>query len=225
MKRTLLCALCSVLLLAAAGPASAEILLFDLSGQIGETDPIPDSYGDITVGSDTLLDVTYREVVAFGDSADADDLRYQTSNYGDLVDVAYGGTNPSIADSVGEIRFAAAPGRDAQLFSFDLAGFDGEDQYYIDVQVYDEAWNLLVSWDDLTIPGDTSIPDPCFLTLTLDPPAASSAVILQWQSPWYVGIDNVHYDVTVPEPATMVGWVIGLGCLGYVACRRRGRKG
>jgi hypothetical protein len=220
-------ALCSILLLAAAGPVSAEILTFNLSGQIGQTDPIPDGYGDVKIGSDTILHLTYREAVAFGNSASTtDDLRFQTPNYGDLSDVAYGGTEAS--DTVGEIRFEglvlAGQQYGAELVSFDLAGFNREDQYDIDVKVYDENWGVVAFWDDLMVPGDTSIHTPCHLTLTLNPAVSSQALVLQWLAPWYVGIDNVEYSaVPVPEPATIVGWLIGLGCLGYVTYRRRAR--
>jgi len=107
---------------------------------------------------------------------------------------------------------------EAQLFSFDLAGFDGDDQHEIDIKVYDEDWNVLAYWDNQTISGTTRT------SFAFDPVVSSSALVLQWSDPWDVAIDNVVYDaVAVPEPATVIGWVIGLGCLGYVTYRRRGR--
>ena len=220
MNRKLLAVLCAVLLLAAAGPVSAEILGFDLSRQIKQEDAIPDTYCDLKIGDDTILDLTYRDVVDFGDALDADDLRFQTPNYGDLSDVAYGGLFPTY--SVGEIRFqgmtVGGQQYGARLTSFDLAGFDGYDQYEVDIKVYDENWNVLAYWDNQTIDGEFHN------SFTLDPAVSSSALVLQWSTPWYVGIDNVVYDaVVVPEPATLIGWVIGLGCLGYVAYRRRVR--
>ncbi|NLX54990.1 MAG: hypothetical protein GXY58_07750 [Planctomycetaceae bacterium] len=221
MNRKLLAVLCAVLVFAAAGPVSAEILTFSLAGQINEGEPIPDSEGDLKIGDDTILDITYRDVDDFGIANDVDCLRFQIPNYGDLeTGVAYAGQFPG--SSVGEIRFqgmtVGGQQYEAQLFSFDLAGFDGDDQHEIDIKVYDEDWNVLAYWDNQTISGTTRT------SFAFDPVVSSSALVLQWSDPWDVAIDNVVYDaVAVPEPATVIGWVIGLGCLGYVTYRRRGR--
>lgn len=224
MNRKLLAVLCAVLVFAAAGPVSAEILDFvGLGASYPNETPIPDGYGDLKIGDDTKLHLTYRSVDAFGEnSADYGDLNWtapQSNVYGDLPGVAYG----DMLGSVGEIRFqgmtVGGQQYGVQLTSFDMAAFDAGEYEGATIKVYNEKWEEVASWNDQTIIGGTS-----HSTLLFNPVVSSSTLILQWSDAYWTGINYIVYDaVAVPEPATVIGWVIGLGCLGYVTYRRRGR--
>ncbi len=59
------------------------------------------------------------------------------------------------------------------------------------------------------------------LTLVTPGPTLAKSITIQWSFPFYLAIDNITYAV-IPEPATVVPWVLGLalGLIGYRRYRR-----
>lgn len=47
-------------------------------------------------------------------------------------------------------------------------------------------------------------------------------IVIRWTFPYNIGVDDIDYSLsTVPEPATVVTWVLGLAGLGFVSYRRK----
>lgn len=172
-----------------------------------------DSYGDTA-----SVDVTHRSRVAAGNTASSGPLSLWNVGYGDLVDIAWGG-NANFSGEFGEIRFESLTADPLTLNSFDLAGFLS-DRSPIDLAIYDGGYGLLWNLDNQYIEGDNVAGDHSHFT----PGISANTIILQWENPWGVGIDNVTFSTTsVPEPSTLTffGMVSVLGLPFY---RRRSRS-
>jgi hypothetical protein len=53
------------------------------------------------------------------------------------------------------------------------------------------------------------------------PLKAGNSVTIRWNNPNMVAMDDIKFTVaTVPEPATMISWLLGIGGVGLVAYRR-----
>lgn len=84
-------------------------------------DPIDQSYGDTTFG-----DVSYRSVNVDDSTTFENFLRYWDDEYGDLVDVVWGGTDDT--GYISEIAIDPAPGFEVSLVGFDLTGWPNTDR-------------------------------------------------------------------------------------------------
>jgi hypothetical protein len=191
-------------------------LTFDIPG-LTPGQSIPQSYGDTD-----LVDVGHRRVDVFGEFAlvVADNLQWYSTGFGTLENVAWGGEEGSFDEYVAEFSFTAtSPLGYVTLHSFDLAGF--EDYAFPlseKVSVYavsDDGWGDPV-WSD-TVP----IPNDGFVTVDLSHLNITSRELrLQWNFPQVVAIDNIRFSA-VPEPASIVAWLMGGACLGFWGYRRR----
>lgn len=220
MKKQLLVSVLGVgmLGLALAIPAQANVLTFDGNicnggSSCGNGSFIDQSYGDVP----GQVDVVYRNV-AGGGNPPPPGLRFWTTDYNDLVNVAWtdGGDGAAIA----EIFLSPEPGMQVTLNSFDLGAWP-DTQRGSQYTIFDGAFNSLLSSGPLTIgifPGNLHNHFTPNLT-------SNNGIRIQWgPSAYNVGIDNVNFTVspiqhsTVPEPAT--GLLLA-GGLGVLAVRRR----
>ena len=208
----------------------ATTLDFDLGLLSGE--PIPADYGDRT-GSTPHVVVSYRELDGFGGGATTlfDNLTHWNDGYGDLNQVGWGhslvvgGNDPS---HVAEISFVADAGATVVLESFDLGGWSS-DRASRSVRIYDEDYNLLIGYGPMTILGGAA-------HSSFAPDVEAGILYLQWDYPYYVGIDNIVFEqrggdvVGVPETAFSLTLLLTTGILLVVSrtifrSRERGVRG
>lgn len=232
MRLHWVCLTACVALMTAVTAARADLLDFSGLG-LNAGDAIPQSYGDtdwVDVGHRRLDGDNGSGGVTFGDVTQvAGSLQWWGDGYGTLDEVAWGGDG-TLGDNdwkeIGEFSFAAKlPGYTVTLHSFDLAGFASttEEQYAeIDVKVFDGQWNLLWSTDELLRIPRGVYGEEGFVTVM--PEVSASVLHLQWGFPEWVAIDNISFSV-VPEPSTLVAWLLGAGCLGFWGYRRRRGQG
>ena len=200
-----------------ATPALAADEILDFSGAVCINLPcspgggISQSYGDMAG-----LDVQYRSLTGQGNSSVSyNGLNFWSTGYGDLENVIWGGDNDMVG--VPEIRFVAAGGETVTINSFDMAGWPAAD-HSSSVRIFDLAYNLLFEIQSLVAPGQGH--------LTISPGVSNAGgLILQWGPSGYnAGLDNISISVGggVPEPATWVLLILGLGAVGAALRRRRG---
>ena len=223
MKCFMLFAAAVVFACSFGAPAGADVYSLTFDEPWARFDDIPDSYGDQA----GMVDVGYRRLDGFGNAVVLDQHLqwWDTSNlgdgqkFGDLAGVAWGNSGIEVLEEVGEIAFAATAGNQVTLSAFDIAGwseyFIGGTDFIINVTVYDGDYAPL--WTS----GDVTIPEAGDGHFGFAPAVTAPLLRLQWQLPYGAAVDNVGYEVSpVPEPATVIGWLVGLTCLGLVGFRR-----
>ncbi len=189
---------------------SAQVLNYTGYGANGIV--IANSYGDTA-----SVDVTHDIRVGLGNTASSNSPLFWQSGYGDLTDVFWGG-NSDFSGEFGEIRFDSLTANPVTLNSLDLAGWVG-DRTPIDIAVFDGSYNLLWSADNQFIPGD-ALPGEF---ASYSPNVSANSIILQWENPWGVAIDNISFTPTaIPEP-TALG-ILGLAATLLVGLRNRRRR-
>jgi hypothetical protein len=205
----------------AAAPAEAVVL--DFSGSIcnGGTScsnyvPIDQSYGDTA-----FSDVSYRSINVEDSTTFEGFLRYWDDEYGDLIDVLWGGTNNT--GYISEIAIDPAPGFEVSLVGFDLAGWPDTDRPS-QVTVYRlDFGEILYSSGPVTAPGDG------YLNFDLDLAYRADIVRIQWGPDGFTaGLDNIHFEfrpisteppASVTDPAMLALTIVGL--IGMAKLRRR----
>jgi len=199
-----------------AAPAAATIytLTFDRAeacdgGVCANFDPISQSYGDVPG-----LDVSYQTVDNPGDSIATGTVNYWDVDFGDLVDVAWGGFDtPSGA---AQIILRARQGATIDLLSMEFAGWPATDRTST-VRLYTLDMTFITSFG-FTAPGVGHIDVFC------GDCSSTEGLVLEWgPDAFNVGIDNVRIDVSgvIPEPATWAMMIAGFGIVGPAARRRR----
>jgi len=153
-------------------------------------------------------------------------MLYWIDGYSDLTGVAWvNDTAPdAMPPTVAEITFDPAEGYQATLGDFDL-GFwytdEGNDwapdsyEHHSEVRIYNADYSEIL-WSAANIVG-SDVHQSFAPGVTGD-----GALHLQWINPYYVAIDNVTYGVSstepppnsVPEPATILLLLSGIGALG-----------
>lgn len=166
---------------------------------------IPQTYGDTN-----LVDVSYH---AFSpvNGASTPGLFAFASGYGDLHDVAYGGTNTSF---ISEITLTAKHGAKIALDSFDLASFHGGTKT-VPVKILDLQGNVLSNSPLIT--NNTHVSWTAG-TDFLD------GIVLRWGPDGYnVGLDNLTYSAQLPAPeaSTWAMMLAGFGLLGQSLRKRK----
>ena len=210
---------------AGATPYTTYMLTFDgaiCDGGVACTNSslIDQTYGDVP----GVIDVVYDRNVGLDTSgSDAARLRFWATGYSDLTNVAWGGTSDTAGTA--EIFLDPAPGYRVQLNSFDLgawpAASPGTMPGTIDTafSILDGSSNLYFSSGSLAI---SKGPHESFVFGHL---ANDSGFRIQWgPSAYDVGIDNLTFTVdstTVPEPATIALFGLGLAGLGFSLRRKR----
>ncbi len=213
-------------LLAAAGflttasaPAFATIHTLDFSGNICHSTsdpgpcfsavtntPISQSYGD-----DATIDISHRGLSTAG--ATTTDYLIWDGSAGNLTNVAY-----TLGD-LGEIGFAPASGYEVSLTSFDIACGN--------TSCAALAYEVLTANGDLITRGSGLVPTGAtHVSFQPDTAYFDQAIVLRWNSPLDLEIDNVVFDVRqsaapVPEPASWAMMLGGFGLIGSAMRRRR----
>ena len=184
----------------------ADLLDFENLG-LSNFDPIPLTYGDTP-----MVDVSHQVRDGFGSGSNtiATRLSFWDFGYGDLVNVAWSTTNN--ATHVGELRIdAVSPSGTVTLDFFELAGWQ-TDQTGKEIRIYDESWKLLANYTNQTISGVSHN--------SYFPALSASSLIVQWDHPWAVAIDNINFSA-IPEPSSIAfAGVLVLGLA--IQNRRRG---
>jgi len=199
--------------LAAAQPASADLLTFDgdicaggTSCTNGET--IDQSYGDTAVV----------DVVGIGNVASpGGPLYFWADSYSDLTNVAYGDNGVTVG-----LFLDPAAGYQVTLNGFDLGSWpflSRSSQW----SIYDGLGNLLDSSGGIVVNGQVSTHVP-------GPYTSAHGIQINWGPDGYdVGIDNVDFTVSriptggIPEPSTWAMLIMGFSALGAALRTQRRR--
>ena len=205
---------------AAAMPAGAVVTVITL----GATDCVDGSCGSgdylkQTVGDSALADVSHRSTNLDGSTYE-DALKFWSTGYGDLVNIAWGGSNDT--NYRGEWLITAAAGYEVSLIGFDAGCYQNRGSCQtLNFSVTDLAGNVL---------GGGSLPTnwPSHTSGVVNS-AYASGVVLTWGPGSYdVGLGNIAFDVRavsvsgpVPEPAS---WAMMIGGLAVVGSAMRRRK-
>jgi hypothetical protein len=202
-----------------AAPANAANYLLDFNSSnctttCGNFDYFLQSYGDAPG-----VDLVYRSVASPGNAAttNAVGLEYWSTGYGDLVDVAWGGSSDT--SGVPEIKFLATGTEGITLLRLETAGWPNTDKT-TDFRVYDLAYNLLYSSGTVTAPGQGHY------HVEFGGIFNQQGLILQWGPSGYnAGIDNLEFSVGnliggVPEPSAWAMMLSGFGIVGGVIRKR-----
>ena len=202
MNRIFLCALLLLTTLFSTARVYADVVIDFDDLTLADGQPIPQTYGD------TLsFDVSYRELDSFGDGAVAvSSLAFWTNDYGDLQNVAWGSDN--ITSRVAEIRFDSLSANPLVLNRFDAACWDGSANSET-FRVYDGNYSLLFELASFDVDDVTRD--------TITPNVFSGTLILQWDYPWAVAVDNISITA-VPEPSSLA--MLGV----FSACCVFGRR-
>jgi hypothetical protein len=159
--------------------------------------------------------VSYRVLDNFGGNLYSLGLDFH-NQIGGLSRVAYYQKTqelPAPDTRVAEVAIVASEGYCLLLNSFQLASSQVPE--LIGIQVF----------GDNNPPKDFS-QEVGLVPKTVNPALAAKKVGIQWSLPWDIAIDNITFAVdpcspAVPEPATLVSWMLGVGAFGFVAYRRR----
>ena len=231
------------------GAAQATVLIFDQSRSATGTDvvpivngaDVPQDYGDNVTGSSMVVPGGAFTYGSGGEGftpnvtaeyfSDTNVVMWATG-YGDLTNVLLAHTlpgGPTAANTL-NVRLAAAPGYDVQLFGFDLAG------YFVDyvingVSVLSGAATLF-SQADVSVEGNATGPGHTAFDFSAAPLSGPELLIridvanLAIGSQDNIGLDNIRFGqmppAAVPLPAT--AWLFGSGCLGLLGVVRHRRS-
>ena len=221
----------ALITLATAGVSNATILIFDFDPPLFKLDIIPTAYGDnVSATSDAVgsylegngftpnITVDYRTLNASTGETLSNSLSFWTTDYGDLVNVAY----PTDDDFLGEISLIPEVGFNVTLNSFDLGGWLQTDQPGQTVRILDANYNILLNYSPFDVEGNSG-------HSSFAPNITSSGILrIQFGPSYSTGIDNINFDQrsdipTVPEPTSLLG-LLGLGALGGCSLLKRRKQ-
>ena len=193
-----------------AAPASANVLDFSgniCSGPCVVSSFIDDTYGDIA----GVVDVSYRNLLG---NTSLTNLRYWSTDYNDLVDVAW--TDGGDAGSRAEIYIQPLNGEAVTLNSFDLGAWVNTTRTST-YTILDGAMNILFESGSIAVGSPPNHSHYDFTGLT-----SLDGIRIQWgPSAFNVGIDNINYTLAgTPVPLPPTAALLG-GCLLALAGRRR----
>jgi hypothetical protein len=203
MTQNILNTLLLLVTLVSSAPAFGEIVI-DFGGlTLNDGDLIPQNYGN-----NSLFNVSYRELDSFGNgTVVASDLSFWSGGYGDLEKVVWGSDLDT--SRVAEVRFDSLSANPIVLNSFDAADWNGSANSQT-FRVYDENYSLLFELANFDVTDATHD--------TITPNTSADTLILQWDYPWAVAVDNISITA-VPEPSSLA--MLGVGSAFYVFRRRR----
>ena len=202
------------LALSAGTGANATVLIFDGNicngGQsCANGGPIDQSYGDTAD-----VDFQTRYESAFPQQGS---VYFWPNNYNELVNVAFGGNNPSIFFALNN------PGT-IKLNSFNLGGWPNTSRN-TQVTIFDGLGATLFSSGPITVGANG------MSTLFSPNLSSSNGIGINWGPDGFnVGIDNIDYTFegavagAVPEPATWAMMISGFGLVGASMRRSRRKK-
>ncbi len=194
-----------------AMPAGAAVL--DFSGNICggaciNFGTIDDTYGDIA----GVVDVSYRNLLG---NVGATNLRYWSTDYNDLVDVAW--TDGGDGNSRGEIFIQPLNGQAVTLNSFDLGAWVNT-TLSSTYTILDGAMNIRFESGAIDVGSPPNHSHYDFVGLS-----SLDGIRIQWgPSAFNVGIDNINYTLAgapVPLPPGLA--LLGTGVLVLVGRQRR----
>lgn len=222
LRAACLAAMTSAGLLCLAPAAQSATTVLDFAGNIcgaggnsacSDGSAIGQNYGDgtgVNVGYRSALSSTGVTYEAF--------LKHWNLNYGDLAHVVWGGPGPSGYYS--EISFTALPGYELSLIGFD-AGC-----YLNRASCQSFPYSVTLLGGGAVAAGSVLPPSGGHDSVILNTAYSASGYVLRWGPDGYDGgLDNIAFDVravapAVPEPASWVMMILGLGAVGG-ALRRR----
>lgn len=210
----------------------ATVLTFDVSS-ISNSDPILQEYGDNVSGTADAVGlyglsggITPNITVSYSglNEGNGDPVTplWWGSGYGDLQGVVWGGDPSTSPLEVGQITLTPAAGFQVSLSSFDVGGWSG-DYSGATVRVVDQFDNVLWDVTPSTILGSST-------HSTFAPNLTSKGPLtIEWGDLWWIGMDNVTFSESavdggnsVPDGGSTLA-LLGLGVVGLVASKRRGR--
>ena len=210
--------------LGATAPVAAATTVLDFAGNIcGAAGASPCSNGTQigqSYGDSAGIDVAYRSILTSNNTTAETNLKAWAQNYGDLVNVVWGGFDG--ANYRSEITFTPTAGFEVALISLDAGCyFNRASCQLLNYDIRSVGGSLIAS-------GATPTLFPSHATLAVNSAYFTSGIVLSWGPDGYdVGLDNIAFDVRaiaapgIPEPATwalMIGGFVMVG--GAVRARR-----
>jgi hypothetical protein len=204
----------------AAEAGVIQTINFDYDEPLGNGTPIDEDYG---VTDATVVD--YR----FCDGSYLDHQRLQWHAGLDFGDLQGGAATDTAMDEPlnwGTVTIAVKdPSKyRLSLSSFLLAARDSFDDDTLDsnfklgVMVYSDGlapqeWDYRTAGAGIVDEGEHKVVTPLS--------ALTTSITIQWRYPHNIAIDDIVYGLTeVPEPASLVSWLLGLTALGLFSYRR-----
>lgn len=207
--------------------ANATVTTLDFAGNIcgvngtsacGNGTRIGQNYGD-SVG----VDVGHAAYTLAGVLSDPF-VKHWNANYGDLINVAWGGSNST--NFYAEFTFTPLAGYEARLLDFE-AGC-----YLNRVSCRMMNYRVLAGGTTVASGAGISTQHPGHANIALNTAWSSTGYTLQWGPDSYdVGLDNIRFEWrpigggngAVPEPASWAMMIMGFGLVGSAARRRQRR--
>jgi PEP-CTERM motif len=222
--------LAGLLSLTASLPATATVLTFEGLG-LSTFGDIPGTYGDNLPGTPNITVEYFTRNVSNG-SINVANLDYWSTDYGDLVDVAFPVCN---VGCYGVLTLVPTAGFAVRLNSFDLGGWPDVDHPNSLVAVSndfgDGSGTILVNYSPANVLGANNMHSSFFPNVLATGPVS----IIFGFNDWNVGLDNVNFDQCAvgtaecsqtapsPEPSTMGLLSLGLAALARRRARRQSR--
>ena len=197
--------------LSTTAPVAAATTVLDFAGNIcGAAGASPCSDGTQigqSYGDSAGINVAYRSILTSNDTTAETNLKAWAGNYGDLVNVVWGGFDA--ANYRSEITLTPAAGFEVALISLDAGCYLNRASCQIlNYDIRSGVGALIAS-------GATPTMFPSHATLAVNSAYFASGIVLSWGPDGYdVGLDNIAFDVRgiaapgVPEPAT---WALMIG--------------
>lgn len=197
MKRIVSGYLIVILHLLAVSPLALGDIFLDFTA-VDDNSVIPQTYGD--VGG--VVDVSYRQRWGFGNdnsaSFDPGDLGVWSgshpNSFGNLLKPAWG--TSFVPDHVGEIKFESQTAGWLQLNSFDVAAWSANETVSVrSFRVYDGNYTPIFELNNfaVTYSGHN----------TIFPNVSAHTLIVQWDYPYNVALDNISVS-PVPGPSSEI---------------------
>jgi MYXO-CTERM domain-containing protein len=218
--RFLVVCVCALVVGNAAEAGVIQTVDFNYDEPLGNGTPIVADYG----ATDEVV-VDYR--LTDGSYVDLDRLQwYGGAGFGDLTG---GAAMDDVADEPLNWGSVTITVKDPSKYrialnSFLLADRDGfavdelDVNFKLGVMVYSD--NLAPQEWDFRTPGIGLVDEGEHKTVTPLAQLATS-ITIQWRYPFNIAIDDIRYGLSeVPEPASLVSWVLGLTALGLFGFRR-----